>query len=315
MKFTSCEDAKNFFEKYKTEKKVTEGSVWAVLNNVLQYEMIYQKFLYQFTEDEIKAMYQAVGSLSVRSLQNRNLILEKFTDYILKKNKLSLKNIYGSICKADLYSCLNLEKKNSAILTRADLTEIQDNLLNYTDKAILEALFLGLGGYKLSELTFFDISHITDDQHFIRVNQKRISIDSNEFKMFHKACLETKLFPFGDTSQMYDVKTHGLFKERFNALSASNDPTKEDDKERRYRFIQRRLMGISKEFEMPITSGKIQESGLLHFLRIGIDQSGICFDKYIKTEEAHTLAKRYDINSDLYSQILKEKFAEYFQCV
>ena len=51
-----------------------------------------------------------------------------------------------------------IKKKNSLILTREDLADIQGELLNYTDKAILELLFLGAGAYWLKELTFFDMS-------------------------------------------------------------------------------------------------------------------------------------------------------------
>ena len=42
------------------------------------------------------------------------------------------------------------------ILSREDLTNIQNDLLNATDRGILEMLFLGAGGNWLKELTFFE---------------------------------------------------------------------------------------------------------------------------------------------------------------
>ena len=72
-------------------------------------------------------------------------------------------------------------------------------------------------------------------------------------------------------------------------------------------------MLMSNYLGLNITSSKVQESGFLHFLKIAVEKSGMPFEDYIKTKEAQELANRYDIHTDLYPQIIKEKFGRYFR--
>jgi hypothetical protein len=95
-------------------------------------------------------------------------------------------------------------------------------------------------------------------------------------------------------------------------LSDSDDPHNEQDAERRFRFIQRRLLLISKDLGIQLNSGGLQTSGLLHHLKQGVKESDLTFREYVKTKEAKELARRYDIMTDLYAQILIDKFEEYF---
>jgi hypothetical protein len=85
------------------------------------------------------------------------------------------------------------------------------------------------------------------------------------------------------------------------------------DIERRYRFCQRRLILISKDLGITLTSGSLQESGFLHYIKEGMQNSGLDFLDYIKTDECKSLARRYDLYTDLYIQVVKEKFYKYFQ--
>jgi hypothetical protein len=70
---------------------------------------------------------------------------------------------------------------------------------------------------------------------------------------------------------------------------------------------------MSKDSGVTMTSSSIQESGFLYYIKEGIQQSGLDFLQYIKTDECKALARRYDLYTDLYIQIVKEKFYKYFQ--
>jgi predicted nucleotidyltransferase len=264
-------------------------------------------------EDEIIDMYKAVDAISVRSLQNINLILKHAARWILHNQKKDIDNIYDRITKDLIQGCVNVAKKEGLILSREDLTTIQNELLNDTDKAILELLFLGTGGNWLKELTFFDMSQISYKEGLIYFRTgKTISIDEDTYELVRRACAEEELISFGETMRISRVKSHGLFKQRANALSASDNPNDEQDLERRFRFIQRRLLLMSKEFGVQLTSGNLQSSGLLHMLRQGIDETKLSFREYVKTPEAKELARQYDLYTDLYVQILVERFEKYF---
>ena len=311
---TKTSQVEEFIKDYQRSRVVAIASVRATMNRALEFEKKFNKAFYKFTEDEVIEMYKAVDAISARSLQNLNLILKHAARWMLHNQNKEIGNIYDRITKDLIQACVNVEKKEGLILSREDLSSIQNELLNNTDKAILELLFLGVGGNWLKELTFFDMSQVDKQQCLIYFRTgKVISIDAETYDLIKRACLEDELISFGETMRISQVKSHGIFKQRCNALSASDNQKDEKDLERRFRFIQRRLLLMSKEFGIQLTSGNLQSSGLLHMLRQGVKETGLSFREYVKTEEAANLAKRFDLYTSLYSQILVERFEGYFQ--
>lgn len=303
-----------FLTEYKRSRVVVEASVRAILNRTLEFEKKFQKPFYEFTIDEILEMYKAAHAISDRSLQNTNLILKHAARWIIDERKFQAKSEYENITKEIIQGCVDTKRKAGFILTKDELEEIQNDLLNWTDKGILTMLFLGAGSNWLKELTFFDMSQISRKEGLIYFKTgKVIPITEEDYELIRKACAEEELMSFGETSRISKVKSHGFFKQRFNALSANDDPNDEQDLERRFRFIQRRLLLISKDLGIQLNSGSLQTSGLLHYLKQGVEESGLAFREYVKTNEAKELARRYDIITNFYAQILIEKFEGYFQ--
>lgn len=303
-----------FLNEYSRSRVIVITSVRAVLNRALEFEQKFQKAFYEFTIDEVVKMYKSAHAISDRSLQNVNLILKHAARWMIDEQNLNAKSVYEDITKEIIQGCVDSERKESLILSKEDLTEIQNDLLNWTDKAILFLLFEGVGGHMLKELMFIDWDQVSrNDLKVYFRSGKVIDITAEQYELLKKAFQEEELISFGTTSRVSKVKSLGLYKARFNSLSDNDDITNASDIERRYRFCQRRLMLISKDLGINITSGSIQESGFLHYIKEGILRSGLDFLQYIKTEECKTLARRYDLYTDLYVQIVKDKFFKYFQ--
>lgn len=310
---TTERQMERFLNEYARSRVIVVASVRAILNRALEFEQKFQKAFYEFTVDEVLEMYKSLHAISDRSLQNTNLTLKHAARWIIDEKKLNVKSIYEDITKELILGCVDTKRKEGFILTRDDLTEIQNDLLNWTDKGILTMLFLGAGSNWLKELTFFDTSQISRKEGLIYFKTgKTIPITEEDYELIRKACSEEELMSFGETSRISKVKSHGFFKQRFNALSDSDNPNDERDAERRFRFIQRRLLLISKDLGLQLTSGGLQTSGLLYHLKQGVGESGLTFREYVKTSEAKELARRYDILTSLYSQVLIEKFEKYF---
>ena len=311
--FTKEREIESFLLEYTRSRVVVGSTVRATLNRAIEFERIFKKPFYQFSELEILGMYKSIHAISIISLQNMNLLLKHASRWFIYYKRLNSKSAYEGIDKELLQECVDIEKQKSLIFSRKDLTKIQDELLNYTDKGILEMLFLGAGSNWLKELTFFDMSQVNHKEMLICFKTgKEIKINKDVYDLIKKACEEDELISFGETLRVSRVKTHGLFKQRCNALSANDNIDDDKDQERRFRFIQRRLMLISNDLGVHLTSGNIQMSGLLHYLKRGVEKTGLNFREYVKTEEAKELANRYDIFSEFYSQILLEKFENYF---
>ena len=310
---TTTREVESFLEEYRRSRVIVEATIRAILNRALEFERKFQKPFYEFTIDEILEMYKSTHTISDRSLQNTNLTLKHASRWIADKKGLDIKSMYEEITKELIQGCVDIKRRKSMILTKDDLTEIQGELLNWTDKGILQMLFLGAGSNWLKELTFFDMSQVSRKEGVVYFRTgKTIPITKEDYELINNACLEEELISFGSTARISKVQSHGFFKQRFNALSANDDPTNIQDLERRFRFIQRRLLLISKDLGMQLTSGGIQTGGLLHHLKQGMEKSGMAFREYTKTQEAKELARRYDIITEFYSQILIEKFEEYF---
>lgn len=310
--FTREQEIEDFLKEYRRSKVIVESSARAILNRALEFEKKFKKYFYCFNINEILEMYKSAHTISIVSLQNTNLLLKHASRWFIYIKRLEIQSEYEYINKELLLPCVDIVKKERLILSKDDLENIQDQLLNWTDKGILEMLFLGAGGNWLKELTFFNISQASrkDGKIYMKTG-KIIPITDDVYELVRKACIEEELISFGTTSRISKVISYGFFKRRFNSLSDSDNPNDEQDLERRFRFIQRRLSLISKDAGIQLTSSSLQTSGLLHHLKQGVRETGLGFREYTKTAEAKELAKRYDILSEFYSQILLEKFEEY----
>lgn len=311
---TKTSQVEEFIAEYQRSRVIAEASVRAALNRALEFEKKFQKAFYEFAENEVVEMYKSVNAISARSLQNINLTLKHAARWMLHNQKKDIGNIYDRITKDIIQECVNAEKKDNLVISKEQLVDIQNDLLNYVDKAILFLLFEGVGGQKLKELMFMDWSQVSrQDLKIYFRNGKVIDITPEDYELLRRAFNEDELMSFGTTSRISKVKSLGVYKSRFNSLSDNNNITDPADVERRYRFCQRRLMLISKDLGVALTSGSVQDSGFLHYIKEGMQSSGLDFLEFIKTEECKSLARRYDLYTDLYVQIVKEKFYKYFQ--
>lgn len=311
---TSQNTIEEFIKDYRRSRVIAIASVRATLNRALEFEEKFTKAFYEFTKDEVVEMYKTIDAISIRSLQNINLILKHAARWMLYNQKKDINNIYDNITKDMIQQCVNATKKEGMILNREQLTNIQNDLLNDTDKGILEMLFLGAGSNWLKELTFFDMNQVDKNDGIIYFRTgKKIKITNEQYELIKVACEENELISFGSTMRISNVQSDGFYKVRCNALSLNDDPNNEQDIERRFRFIQRRLLLISKDLGVTLTSGSLHTSGLLYSLKQGIEETNLSFREYVKTSAAKEIAKQYDILSEFAPQILIEKFEQYFQ--
>lgn len=311
--YTSEKEVEDFLAEYKRSKVIIETTTRAVLNRAVEFEKRFMKPFYEFTMNEALEMYESAHAVSVVSLQNTNLILKNASRWMKYQKGDITDSSYEIITKDILETVVDVNKRDRLILSKEDLDEISNQLLNWTDRAILLMLFEGAGGYMLEELTFMQWEQVGySDLKVYFKNGKMINITKSEYEILKNGFDEDELISFGTTSRVSKVRSLGLYKARFNSLSNNDNPDDKADVERRYRFIQRRLALISGDLGVKLTSGGIQTSGLLWHLQQGVKETGLTFREFVKTEQARELARRYDILSEFYGQILLEKFEKYF---
>lgn len=311
--YTSEKDIETFLDEYKRSKVIIETTTRAILNRAVGFEKKFRKPFCQFTTEEALEMYESAHAVSVVSLQNTNLLLKNASRWFNYKNGEMVGSAYENITKDLLETVIDKDKQKSLILSKGDVEELMGQLLNYTDRCLIFLMFHGVNGYMLDELTFMkweQISH-SDLKIYFKTG-KTIDITEEEYDMLKKGFEEDELISFGSTSRISKVRSAGLYKVRANSLSDNDNPQDPRDAERRYRWAQRRLHLINKDLGYNLTSGGLSNSGLLWHLQQKVKEMGMSFREFTKTNEALEIARKYGILSVYYSQILWEKFEQYF---
>lgn len=313
--YTTEVQIEDFINEYRRSRIIAETTVRAVLKRALEYEDVYKKHFYDFTESEILSMFTDAHVISDMSLQNWNNILKHASRWITFRNVgESNNNAYEIITKDKVKQCIDIDKKDKLILSREDLTIIQEDLFNWTDMAILELLFRGVGGKWLKELCYLDKGQVSQKEMMIYFkNGKVIPIDNRCYRMLQAAFNEEELMSYSEESKISVVKSVGIYKIRSNTLYTNDNIKNEADVERRYRWIQRRLMIIRKYTGVQMTPNTIQNSGLLHYLQEGVCRTGMPFRDFVYSEEGRKLAMKYDMLSEYAPATLIEKFKKYFE--
>lgn len=313
--YTTEVQIEDFINEYRRSRIIAETTVRAVLKRALEYENIYKKHFYDFTESEILSMFTDAHVISDMSLQNWNNILKHASRWITFRNVgESNNNAYEIITKDKVKQCIDIDKKDKLILSREDLTIIQEDLFNWTDMAILELLFRGVGGKWLKELCYLDKGQVSQKEMMIYFkNGKVVPIDNRCYRMLQAAFNEEELMSYSEEPKISVVKSVGIYKIRSNTLYTNENIKNEADVERRYRWIQRRLMIIRKYTGVQMTPNTIQNSGLLHYLQEGVCRTGMPFRDFAYSEEGRKLAMKYDMLSEYAPVTLIEKFKKYFE--
>jgi hypothetical protein len=312
--YTNEQEIEKFLKEYGRSRVIIETTTRATLNRAAGFEHKFKKPFYHFTTEEALEMYRSIHAVSVVSLQNSNLVLKHASRWFAFQCGIEAHGVYETITKEQLNSVIDVDKQRSMILSREDIDNIHGNLLNAIDRAIVEMLFQGVGGESLKELTFMDMSNVDrlNSRIYFRTG-KFIPVTDEICDMLMEAFGEGELMSFGSTSRVSKVSGNGLYKIRFNVLSENANPNDKADVERRYRWTQRRLILMSQDLGIKLTAGGISASGLLHYIQLGIKETGLGFREFVKTNECRELAQRYDIRSEFYSQVLVEKFGQYFE--
>lgn len=313
--FTTEKDIESFIKEYLSARVVIESSLRAILNRAVGYERVFNKPFYEFTKEEALTMFKEAGSISATSLLNNCLVLKHASNYHFMTKGVKATNIYAAITKDDLKTVVNADKKSKMLITKEQLIDIQQNLLNYTDMAIVELLFRGIGSVDWAhELTFLDRKQIsrTDMCIYFR-NGKKVEIDERCYNILMQSAKEDELMSY-NSSRVSKVMPDGIvYKIRHNAIT-NNDSVKDDgSKQRRFRWMQRRIQIINDFMGLNLTPTSISNSGLLHEIRKNMELNALPFRQYIATQEACELSQRYGIFSKHYAITLVEKYGSFFE--
>lgn len=290
---------------------ITMTTLKAWFKVVDKIEQKYNKDAASFTYDEAIDLFKSWESRSLSSLQNVASIMRKYTDYItgVEPELRGSENIYFKITKDVLRSeCLKKNAAENNLLTREDITRIQNSMLNMVDKAILECLFIGIAGKQLTDLTGLNKDQLEVNTGVVTLESgKEIQLTPEQCNMLIAAFQEDESISYLD-GQVSPVDGVGyLCKKKANAK-------KPDTPERKFRWVQRRFAIWQTHFELPVLTMKsVAMSGLVHELKMALSATGMSLNRFLKTSDGEQLAQKYGYTNREYVTILMDKVGVYFK--
>lgn len=281
----------SFIKDYMKSRVVAKTSLYSLFNKTEKFEKRLNKDCYQFTEDEVLNMYKEFKSKSVNVLLNYNVILKAYSAYQIYYQKLNIDNVYQDISKDKLMPLVPEDAMK--VLSREDIINIEEQLLNWTDKAIVEALFEGLSGNSMRDLISVNESMINHKTKQLVFSDGRVfKLTDRLHHLLVKSFGETEYICYGKTFKVKKLTGIGcLYKERDNAHALESD-------DRNFRWVYRKIQNIRKYVGINnLTMKNLAAAGLVHYLREGMNQTGLGLKEFLLTENGKEIMDKYGYNS------------------
>ena len=290
-----------FIKEYLRSKVVAETSLYAIFKKTEDFEEKLNKDVSKFTRDEILDMLAKFKAKSINSLLNYTIVLKHYSRFVFGAVGT---NAYESIGKADVSDMV--DKNANILLTREELDDVEVQLLNWVDKAIIELLWNGVAGKNMEDI--YSVSEDCVQGNILRVNEKEFPMTDRLRELLPKAFAETELMSYGNTMRVIEVNGKGkIYKERPNARGI-------DTPDIRFRWVYRKIQIFRDYLNMPgLTMKNIAASGLWHYLQLCIEKTKLDLRTFLRTKEGKELAMRYGFSESYYIDNICQKYEQHLR--
>lgn len=287
-----------FIKEYLRSKVIAETSLYAIFKKTEDFEEKLNKDVSKFTRDEILDMLAKFKAKSINSLLNYTIVLKHYSRFVFGAVGT---NAYESIGKADVADMV--DKNANILLTREELDDVEVQLLNWVDKAIIELLWNGVAGKNMEDI--YSVSEDCVQGNILRVNEKEFPMTDRLRELLPKAFAETELMSYGNTMRVIEVNGKGkIYKERPNARGI-------DTPDIRFRWVYRKIQIFRDYLDMPgLTMKNIAASGLWHYLQLCIEKTKLDLRTFLRTKEGKELAMRYGFSESYYIDNICQKYEQ-----
>lgn len=290
-----------FIKEYLRSKVIAETSLYAIFKKTEDFEEKLNKDVSKFTRDEILDMLAKFKAKSINSLLNYTIVLKHYSRFVFG---VVGTNAYESIGKADVADMV--DKNANILLTREELDDVEVQLLNWVDKAIIELLWNGVAGKNMEDI--YSVSEDCVQGNILRVNEKEFPMTDRLRELLPKAFAETELMSYGNTMRVIEVNGKGkIYKERPNARGI-------DTPDIRFRWVYRKIQIFRDYLDMPgLTMKNIAASGLWHYLQLCMEKTKLDLRTFLRTKEGKELAMRYGFSESYYIDNICQKYEQHLR--
>lgn len=285
---------------------IQKTTLYAIFKKTAPFEEKFNKDCCQFNRKEAMEMFNGFKCKSIYTLLNNNTIMKAYSAFAEYYHGVKVSKIYESLTIDDLKPCV-AESKNK-LITRQDLDDIKGELLNVVDRCIVEALWEGISGRAMSDITGLTEDHLNKAKKQLHFADGRIlDVTDVLYEDLIGAFKQIEYVCYGETLRVKPMVGYGrLYKERDNALGEI------DSEDKRFRWIYRKVQKYREHVGMPwLTMKIIQNSGFAHYLRLGLEKSCMTMKDYLRTEDGQKLMSRYGYESKFAIDNIIHKYKDY----
>lgn len=293
-----------FCESYLRSRIIQKTTLYGLFRKIAPYEERLKKDASEFTKAEALNMYKGLKSRSIYTLLNNNVILKSYCAWRKYYHEPKLESAYEEITIEDLKPCVN--EQASKLLSREEVTDIEDSLLNYTDAAIIECLFQGISGYSMRDITELNSNMLDKENKCLIFPDGRVfDITERLCDMLEKAFQEDTYICYGETLRTKKLIGRGrLFKDRDNAHAADSD-------DRRFRAVYRKIQVVRDYVGIKeLTMKGLAAAGMAHYLRKNMKETGLTLKEFLQSSNGEQLMDRYGYQSEFRIDNVIHKFKD-----
>lgn len=280
-----------FIKDYMRSRVVAQTSLYSLFRKTQKYEEELHKDCCQFTQNEILEMYKKFQAKSVFVLLNYNVILKAYCAWQKHYNNLNTEVAYNNITKEMLKPLI--PKSATKVLSREDVTDIEDQLYNWTDKAIVEALFEGLSGNSMRDLISVEMNMIDHKKKQLLFPDGRVfDLTDRLYNLLIESFNEVEYLCYGPAMRVKKLNGVGrLYKERDNAHATDSD-------DKYFRWVYRKIQNARKHVGInDLTMKNLTTAGLIYYLRKGMKETKLELKPFLLTEMGEKIMDKYGYDS------------------
>lgn len=276
-----------FIEDYMSQRTAILTSMRSLFKKTEPFEKRNQKDCSLFSVEEALEMYNKFEAKSVDVLMNYNTILRAYSRWQESVNNVDLVHTYEQINQDHLMALVPEESRK--LLSRKDIDDIEEQLLNWTDKAIVECLWEGIAGNSMSDLISLSEDMLDREKKQLRFPDGRtVDLTEKLIRFLSQAFSETEYLCYGPSRRLKQLNGYGcLYKERDNAHAADSD-------DKFFRWVYRKIDNFRKHVGIKkFTMKNLSTSGMYHYLCVGMAETGLDMKSYLKTDNGSELMSKY----------------------
>ena len=301
----NSEMKEGFIKDYIRSRVVARTSLYSLFRKIEPFEESKSKDCSNFDQNDVLSMYTDFKAKSIYVLLNYNTILKAYCAWKSYYHKGEVTKSYDNITIEMLKPCV--PKDINRFLTREEITEIENQLYNWTDKAILECLWEGISGPSMNDLVGISADMVDSEEKALCFSGgKSVTLTDRLYTFLTRAFDETEYMCYGSTLRVKKLTGAGrLYKERDNAHAA-------DSNDRNFRWVYRKVQNFREHVGIPgLTMKNIHISGMYHYLCQGMQETGLDLKSFLKSNNGKRLAEKYGFHSESYVDNLTHRFKDF----